>query len=87
MRSLLCAICLSMICACSTPRVYPDDLPPIPEDLLQECPVPEALPNGRPDSQVQVLRQDAEDQWKCHDRQKALADTVKFREKVYNSHK
>lgn len=87
MLRLLLVICLTTTCACSTPRVLPDDLPPIASDLLEECSVPAALPDGRPNTQAEALQQDSKDLWKCHDRHKALADTVIFRDKIYNSHK
>lgn len=87
MQCLLLATCLLLFSGCSTVRVYPEDLPPIPANLLQECREPMALKDGRPSTVAQVLLQDAEDLLQCRDRHRALVDTVKFREKVLNSHK
>lgn len=87
MQCLFLATCLILFSGCSTVSVRPDDLPPIPANLLQLCRTPEALPDGRPSTTSRILLQDAEDLWACHDRHKALVEVVKFREQIYNSHK
>lgn len=87
MRCLLPATCLLTLSACSTVSVGPDDLPPIPSNLLQECRQPQTLPSGRPQAVVDALLMDAEDLQACFARHKALVEVVKFREQLYNAHK
>lgn len=87
LQCLLLATCLILFSACSTVSVRPDDLPPIPANLLQECRKPEALPDGRPATLARILLQDAEDLLACRDRHKALVEVIKFRETLYNAHK
>lgn len=86
-RWLLPVTCLLMFSGCSTVRVYPEDLPPIPASLLQECREPMALKDGRPATVARVLLQDAEDLLQCRDRHRALVEVLKFRERLYDSHK
>lgn len=76
-----------MLSGCSTVRVLPEDLPPIPASLLQECRLPQALPDGRPATVAKVLLQDSEDLLDCRERHKALVEVVKFRDQLLNSHK
>ena len=86
-QCLLLVTFLLMLSGCSTPSVRPDDLPPIPANLLQQCREPLALKDGRPQTAVNVLTQDAEDLLQCFTRHKALVEVVKFREQLYNQHK
>jgi hypothetical protein len=87
LQCLLIATCLLLFSGCSTVRVFPEDLPPIPASLLQECREPMVLKDGRPGTVAQVLLQDAEDLHQCRDRHKALVEVLKFRERLYDSHK
>lgn len=84
---LLPVIFLLLSSGCSTVRVLPEDLPPIPPSLLQECRLPLALPDGRPATVSRILLQDSEDLLDCRERHKALVEVVKFRDQLLNSHK
>lgn len=72
---------------CSTQPVVMDDLPPIPASLLQPCPPLPPLENGQLITAAKLLLTDAEFYEACRGKHEALISTLKFREKLFNSHK
>lgn len=79
---LTLALGATMLSGCSTVRVKPDDLPPIPANLLTPCPPLDPLTDGKPESVAKQMLQDSRAYLECKDKHRLLTETIKFRESI-----
>ena len=79
---ILCACFLTTACASLTVPAPETTLPPIPPELLQPCPAPPPLTDGKIATLYLQMLEDAGREWECISRQAQLAAVVKYREQV-----
>jgi len=80
-------LAFGVLSGCASYRVSPDELPPIPANLLQQCPPLTGLANGKPETIANQMIQDARVYSECASRHRNLVEVIRFREGVYNIHK
>ena len=80
--AMLIACCLLSSCQTSTVREPVCEPPPIPASLLQACPLPEPIKDGRLETLYLQALADTGPWGECLRRQQSLVELVKYRDQV-----
>ena len=79
---ILCALFLLMGCSSLTVKEPVCEPPPIPASLLQACPLPEPLKDGKLETLYLQMLADTGPWGECLRRQQSLVELVKYRDQV-----